>query len=169
VRRIRNAALATGLVLLFSIVTVLAEESTSTQLAQTFWRAFLDGNAAAMGKCYAPRVTLKSGSELLKSEYGLNVSGNRKQDLDFDREQIARAYRVLFERIGKTKWADHGKRLRDCRMTYITQADNSKHFEMFRCQPQDLLVQIHTSPVDLFFAIRQDPQGQWWVVGEAFD
>lgn len=168
-RCIRYAAPAAVLVLLISIVHALALENTSTQVAQAFWRAFLSGDAAAMGQCYAPRVTLKAGSELLKSEYGLNVTGNRKQDLDFDREQIVKGYKALFERTGKTKWAEQGKRLRDCRMTYITSADNNKYFELFRCQPQDLLVQVHTNPHELFFAIRQDSQGKWWVVAEAFD
>ena len=147
----------------------MAEEATSTQLARKFWRAFLDGDSATMGKCYAPRVTLKAGSELLKSEYGLNITGERKQDLDFDRDSLVKAYRALFQRTGKAKWAERGKRLRECEMAFITAADGNKLFELFRCQPSDLLVQVRTEPNELFFSIRQDAAGQWWVVAEAFD
>lgn len=167
--RIRPAAAIFALISLVAIVHAVAEEATSTQLARTFWHAFLEGDSAVMGKCYAPRVTLKGGSELLKSDYGLNVSGERKQDLDFDRDQIVKAYDAMFQRTGKAKWAEHGKRLRDSRMTFITSADNNKLFELFRCQGSDLLVQVHTEPNELFFSIRQDAAGKWWVVAEAFD
>jgi len=169
VPRIRIAVVGVASLCILGVVSVWAEEPSSTQLAQKYWRAFLDGDAAELGKCYAPRVRLKGGSELLKSDYGLNVTGDRKQDLEFDREQVVKAYRVLFDRIGKAVWVERGKKLRDCRMTFITQVDDSKLFEQFGCQPTDLLVQVHTSPDDLYFAIRQDMTGQWWVVAEAFD
>ncbi|MBL9122081.1 MAG: hypothetical protein JNG90_00505 [Planctomycetaceae bacterium] len=167
--RIRIAAWIAASGCLIGVIAARAGEPSSTQIAQKYWHAFLDGNAAELGKCYAPRVMLKAGSELLKSDYGLNVTGDRKQDLEFDREQVIKAYRLLFERIGKSVWIERGKRLRDCRMTFVTQMDNPPLFEQFRCQPADLLVQVHTSPDDLYFAIRQDTAGHWWVVAECFD
>lgn len=167
--RIRIAIVGLATLGAIGVVAAWAEEPSSTQLAQKYWRAFLDGDSAALGKCYAPRVLIKGGSELLKSDYGLNVTGDRKQDLEFDRDQVVKAYQVLFDRIGKAIWVERGKKLRDCRMSFITQVDNNKLFEQFRCQPSDLLVQVHTSPNDLYFAVRQDMTGQWWVVAEAFD
>lgn len=167
--RTRSVWIVLALAGIAGVTGVLAEEATSTQLARKFWLAFLEGDAATMGECYAPRVTLKSGSELLKSEYGLNLTSERRQDIDFDRAAIVKAYKVLFQRTGKAKWAERGKRLRDCQMTFITAADNNPLFEQFRCQHGDLLVQVRTEPNQLYFSIRQDPAGQWWVVAEAFD
>lgn len=147
----------------------LAEEPTSTQVAQEFWNAFLNADPDGMGKHYGNRVTLKAGSELLKPEYTINDNGDRNHDVAVDRKQAIRGYQVMFQRAGKQKWIESGQRLRNAQMTFISASDGNKYFALFKASPGELLVQVHTEPEPLFFLLQQDNQHRWKVVAEAFD
>jgi hypothetical protein len=151
------------------IAAARGQEKTSTEVALAFWNAFLDANPDEMGKYYAPRVTLKAGSELLKSEYTINDSGDRGKDVTVDRKVVIRGYRVMFARVGKEKWIESSRKLRNVQMSFISAADNNKYFAMFKASPGELLVQIHTQPEPLFFLLQQDGARNWQVVAEAFD
>ncbi|MBX9790455.1 MAG: hypothetical protein K2Y37_16165 [Pirellulales bacterium] len=144
-------------------------EATSTDVAQSFWGSFLDGDAAAMARHYAPQVTLKAGSELLKADYGVNASGDRGKDLVVDRRDLQRGYEQMFKRVGREKWVASSQRLRDVKLTYISAADANKYFALFQAAAGELLVQVHTEPDPLFFLLRQDKHGRWSIVAEAFD
>ena len=146
-----------------------ADEATSTEIAQSFWAAFLDADVAAMSRHYAPRVTLKAGSELLKVEYGLNAGGDLGKDLVVDRRDLQRGYDQMFKRVGREKWIASSQKLRDVKLTYISAADANKYFALFQAVAGELLVQVHTEPDPLFFLMRQDKQGRWSIVAEAFD
>lgn len=150
-------------------VELRANEPTSSDVAHAFWQAFLDGNADEMGKHYAPHITLKAGSELLKPDYGLNDSGDRSRDLIVDQKSIVRGYHVMFQRVGKQKWKESGQKLRNVQLSFISAADQNRYFAMFGAQPGDRLVRVHTDPDPLFFLLRQDEQRRWRVVAEAFD
>lgn len=165
--RILAACLVAVLVLFGAIV--VAEEKSSNDVALMFWNAFLDGNADEMGKHYAHRVTLKAGSELLKSEYAINESGQRDKDLAVDRKQVIHGYRTMFNKVGKAKWIESGKKLRNAQVTCISAADNNKYFAMFKASAGEILVQIHTDPEPIFFLLQQDEHHRWVVVAEAFD
>lgn len=161
-----------GAALVFASVLVAelrAQEKTSTEIASAFWNAFLDGNADEMGKHYAPHVTIKAGSELLKPDYSINDSGDRTRDRIVDAKSVVRGYHVMFQRVGKQKWKESGHKLRKVQMSFISAADNNRYFALFQAQPGDLLVQVHTEPEPLFFLLRQDEQRRWRVVAEAFD
>lgn len=147
----------------------IAEEKTSSDVASAFWKAFLDGDPDEMGKHYAPRVTLKAGSELLKSEYTINATGDRGKDLTVDRKTVLRGYRVMFGRVGKEKWIESGQKLRTVQLSFISAADNNRYFALFNASPGELLVQVHTEPEPLFFLLQQDDKRRWQVVAEAFD
>jgi hypothetical protein len=149
--------------------TARADEATSTEIAQSFWAAFLDADVARMGKHYAPHVKLKAGSELLKAEYGLNRSGDLGKDLIVDRRELQRGYDLMFKRVGREKWIASSQKLRDVKVTYISAADANKYFALFQAVAGELLVQVHTEPDPLFFLMRQDKQGRWSIVAEAFD
>ena len=115
------------------------------------------------------RVTLKAGSELLKAEYTINDSGERGSDLTVDRKTVIRGYRVMFGKVGKAKWIESGKKLRNVQLSFISAADKNKYFAMFKASPGELLVQVHTDPEPLFFLLQQNEKHRWQVVAEAFD
>jgi hypothetical protein len=146
-----------------------AAEATSTEVAQSFWGAFLDADSARMAEHYASHVTLKAGSELLKADYGLNAGGDRGQDLVVDRRDLQHGYEQLFKRVGRDKWIASSQKLRDVKLTYISAADANKYFALFQAAAGELLVQVHTEPDPLFFLMRQDKRGRWSIVAEAFD
>lgn len=146
-----------------------ADEKSSADVALAFWNAFLSADADEMGKYYAPRVTLKAGSELLKPEYTINQSGERGKDLTVDRKTVLRGYRVMFGRVGREKWVESAKKLRNVQLSFIAASDNNKYFAMFQASPGELLVQIHTEPEPLFFLLQQNEKHHWQVVAEAFD
>ncbi|MGD9644737.1 MAG: hypothetical protein AB7U73_03435 [Pirellulales bacterium] len=148
---------------------VQAAEATSTEVAQSFWGAFLDADPGRMAKHYAPRVTLKAGSELLKPDYGLNASGDQGKDLVVDRRDLQRGYEQMFKRVGREKWVASSQKLRDVKLTYISAVDANKYFALFQAVAGELLVQVHTDPDPLFFLMRQDERGRWSIVAEAFD
>ena len=157
--------------LMIACQPVFAEEKekTSTDVAIAFWNAFLMADADEMGRHYAPRVTLKAGSELLKPEYTINDGGQRANDLTVDRKTVIRGYRVMFGKVGKDKWIESAKKLHNVQLSYISASDNNKYFAMFKASPGELLVQVHTDPEPLFFLLQQDEHHHWVVVAEAFD
>lgn len=156
-------------VLAWSTATRGAEQSTSTQVAHAFWNAFLSANAEEMGQHYAPRVTIKAGSELLKRDYALSPAGERNKDLVTDRRAVIRAYQTMFERVGKAQWTDSSQKLRQVELSFISAADNNRYFALFQCHPSQMLVQVETQPEPLYFVLEQDGQQRWQVVAEAFD
>lgn len=164
-----GSPIAWVIVVLVVCPQIRAEEQTSTRIATAFWNAFLDGDSDTMGKHYAPQVTLKAGSELLKPDYTVNDGGDRARDLTTDAKTVVRGYQIMFQRVGKQKWKESGQKLRKVQMSFISAADNSRYFAMFGAMPGDLLVQIHTEPEPLFFLLRQNEKQRWQVVAEAFD
>jgi hypothetical protein len=72
--------------------------------ANEFWSVLVKGDVEALEKHYADEVLLKAGSELLKSQWGINPSGERDKDRKVPRADLMKGYKALIAKVGVEKW-----------------------------------------------------------------
>ena len=89
-------------VVLVMCSAVLADEAGTA--ASDFWKVFAQGDAAMLQDQYADEIVLRSGSEFLKKEWGINDSDDRSKDKTVTRAALMKAYSAMLAKIGKEKW-----------------------------------------------------------------
>lgn len=82
--------------------TVVANEAIT--VAKNFWNVFVQADMALLEEQYADEIILKAGSEFLKKQWGINESDDRTKDKTVSREDLMKAYSVMFAKIGEKKW-----------------------------------------------------------------
>jgi hypothetical protein len=68
-----------------------AEPLSGEQTARAYWGVLARGDVKKMKKFYAETVTLKAGSELLKSRWDLCPQADRRADLTIERDKLLTA------------------------------------------------------------------------------
>jgi hypothetical protein len=156
-------------VILASGVAYAASPPDGTKTAHEFWGALAGGNLKAMRTFYAPQVTLKAGSELLKSRWALSPKADRKKDLIVERDKLLAGYERLIDSAGRKRWSSVFGKIDAKRITTVAATDKDKPFTGVR--PGDTLLNVATGPGDdnLVFVLRQDDRKRWRVVAEATD
>ena len=137
--------------------------------AQEFWRALAGGDVKTLRTFYAPRVTVKAGSELLKPRWELDPKADRKHDLTVERGKLLTGYERLISSAGREKWSKVFGGIAAERITTVSVMDDDKPFPGGRAG--DILLTVATGPSDdtLIFLLRSNESKQWQVVAEATD
>jgi hypothetical protein len=137
--------------------------------ALEFWEALTSGDMKSLRTYYASKVTLKAGSELLKSRWQLDPKADRKQDLIAGRDKLLAGYERLIGRAGRERWSAVFGRIDAEQIIVVSAKDKDKPFTCV--QPDDMLLTVATGPGDdkLVFVLRHDNKGRWQVVAEATD
>jgi hypothetical protein len=156
-------------VLIASGVANAAPPDDGTKWTRDFWSALASGNLKAMKTFYAPQVTLKAGSELLKSRWALSPKVDRKKGLIVERDKLLAGYERLIDSAGRKRWRSVFDKIDSKRITTVAATDRDKPFTGVR--PGDTLLNVATGPGDdkLMFVLRQDDRKRWQVVAEATD
>ena len=136
--------------------------------ARKFWRAVAAADAAGMKKLYAPQVTVKRGSELLKAKYGMGV--DRGSDAVVTSDKLVAAYGGIFGNAdAKAKWRRIFKTFTGDKIT-ITGA-NKDNSQFAGAKPGDTIMTVNTGDDDnaLIFVLRNVGGKGWLVVAERTD
>jgi len=136
--------------------------------AGKFWRAVASADAATMKKLYAPRVTVKRGSEFLKAKYGMGA--DRGSDAVVTSDKLVAAYRTMFDKPDvKAKWISIFKKFTGDKITIApADKDNSPFTGAKR---GDTIMTVNTGDDDnaLIFVLRNVGGKGWLVVAERTD
>jgi len=136
--------------------------------ARKFWQAVAAADAAAMKKLYAPQVTVKRGSELLKAKYGLGA--DRGSDAVVASDKLVAAYGAIFGNAdAKAKWISIFKKFTGDKITIApADKDNSPFTGANR---GDTIMTVNTGDDDnaLIFVLRNVGGKGWLVVAERTD
>jgi len=163
---------ATAICLLLVLVGTAAgadvRQREAVQHAKQFWAAVARADTKAMQVCYAEKVTLKAGSELLKQQWEIPKAGDRDKDLLVERVDLIAGYRRMIERLGKDRWTALFSKidLERVEFRFAKTADRKSGAEK-----GDLTMTVFTGPGDdaLFFFFRHGEKEGWRVVAEATD
>ena len=148
-------------------------KSTNTtdgvKMAREFWNALAGGDLKAMQTFYAPKVTLKAGSELLKPRWALNLKADRKTDLTIERDELLAGYERLIGGTGRERWSSVFGKIDAKQITTAVAKGKDKPFT--GVLSGDTVLTVATGPGDdrLVFVLRQDKRKHWQVVAEATD
>ena len=143
-----------------------ADGATTTR---EFWGALAEGDLKAAQTFYAPKVTLKAGSELLKSRWALDPKADRKQHLTLERDELLTGYEKLIGGAGREWWNAVFGRIAAEQITTVAAEELDKPFTGVR--PNDTVLKVAAGPGDdrMVFVLRPDQNGRWQVVAEATD
>jgi hypothetical protein len=141
----------------------------ATKTAGEFWDALATGNLKAMRTFYAPEVTLKAGSELLKPRWELSPKADRRKDLKIERDKLLAGYERLIGGAGRQRWGNVFGKIEDKQITTTTAKTKDVPFD--GVLSGDTVLAIATGPGDdrLVFVLRQNKRKRWQVVAEATD
>jgi hypothetical protein len=156
-------------VLIASGVANAAPPDDGTKRARDFWSALADGDLKEMKTFYAPKVTLKAGSELLKSRWALSPKADRKKDLTIERDKLLAGYERLIGGVGHERWSSVFGKIDAKQITTAVAKGKDKPFT--GVLSGDTVLTVATGPGDdrLVFVLRQDKRKHWQVVAEATD
>ena len=156
-------------VILAGSVAHASDPADGTKTARDFWDALADGNLKAMRTFYAPKVTLKAGSELLKSRWALSPKADRKKDLTIERDKLLAGYERLIGGVGHERWSSVFGKIDAKQITTAVGKGKDKPFT--GVLSGDTVLTVATGPGDdrLVFVLRQDKRKHWQVVAEATD
>ena len=146
-----------------------AAPADGAKAALEFWGALAAGDVKAMGAFYAPKVTLKAGSELLKPRWALSPNSDRSKDLTVERDKLLAGYERLIGGAGRERWVGVFGKIDAKQITTAAAKEKDKPFT--GVLPGDTVLTVATGPGDdkLVFVLRQDNQKRWRVVVEATD
>lgn len=94
---------------------------TAAQFGQAFLAALASGDAATLAPFYADEITLESGSELLKSRWGLSKTRDRNEAETHPKAALLGAYETFFAKV-RAKWVPFFEAMSDDRWSIIEDA-----------------------------------------------
>ena len=86
------------------------------------------GDLKKMQTFYAPKVTLKAGSELLKTRWALSPKADRKQDLTIERDKLLAGYERLIGGAGRERWISVFGKIDAKQITTVAAKEKDKPF-----------------------------------------
>lgn len=134
---------------------------------QQFWKRLSAGEAAQLKDFYAPEVTLKTGSELLKPQWSVVPNADRQKDTQVPRKDLLAGYAAMIEKIGKEKWAAIFAKFGPDNLR-IAQA-KQRDLPFAGIQAGDILLAIDTGDSPLQFVFRKGADGDLLIHMEATD
>ncbi|MCI0637945.1 MAG: hypothetical protein L0Y72_23780 [Gemmataceae bacterium] len=167
--------LGAGVLGLLSVFTLAAsaqeeQETKAKKRAALFLGALGKGDTKALRDCYAPKVLVKGGSELLREKWGLNPDGDPQKDLELDRDKLLEGYMKLIAKAGD-RWSTVWSRIlkEEGRITFSNAKEANAPFGGVK--KGDLVVTVVPGDSDdrFVYVLRADAKGQWWVVVEGAD
>lgn len=118
-----------------------------------FWEALSRGDISEFSNFYADEVWLLGGSELLKNEWGLNLSGDSSKDLLLKKSEILNGYKQMIDLLGKDKWVEISSRISPAKISFSS-AKESK-FQNENIEEEDIIMQVPTNSQNvLLFVLR---------------
>ncbi len=146
-----------------------AAPDDGAKTAREFWGALAGGDLKALGAFYAPTVTLKAGSELLKPRWALSPNPDRSKDLTVERDKLLAGYERLIGDVGRERWIGVFGKIDAQQITTVAAKEKDKPFTGVRSG--DTVLTVATGPGDqkLVFVFRQDKKKRWRVVVEETD
>ena len=142
------------LIALSMFTPAMAAPTTPVKAAESFWKAFAEGDLLMLERLYASEVFLKKGSELLKTKWGVAKAGDRARGKRLKRADLMKAYKTMLDKLDKEKWKAVFGKIKKEQMSTKTLAN--KH----------LVLTVKAGPGDdyLEFEFALDETGKRWLV-----
>lgn len=135
--------------------------------AKGFWAVLAKGDTDAMKSYYAPKVTLKAGSELLKKRWG--SMGDRSKDAVVERAKLIDGYKSMIADIGRQRWSEGLSAIPVTSPSAIKFAVADKPGTLFpEVQKGDLIMKVGGDE-GLIFVLRKNKKEEWLIVIERTD